>query len=424
MQRKHIVRGLAASLALAAGGFSPAARAADIELVVDYAYPEMFNAVQAEIAKQFHAKFPAYTVKFRAPTTDYEAAAQQALRHAVTKQMADVSFQGLNRQRLFVDRKLAVDLNAFIKNEKDWNQRGYSPSLMSLGQVGGQQAGIGFSLSTPVVYYNMDLLAKAGVKADALPKTWDEIIAAADKARAATPGTNGLHYDWEITGNWLWQAMVASHGGRMMDEAEKRVTFGDAAGQAAIEQMGRMVKNGTMQNLSYKEAAQLFVTGKLAVISSTTARLPGFEKQVAGKFRIVTGLFPVYGDNAKVPAGGNAAMMFATDPERQKAAWEFIKFATGPEGATIMTKGTGYFPANTLPIANPQQLGGFYDANPNQYTAVKQIPRLTGWFAFPGENGLKVTDVINDRLQTVFDKSAEPDAALKGMVADVQKLLK
>lgn len=421
MYRTQILRGIAASLGLLLGS---ASQAANIELVVDYAYPEMFNSVQAEIAKRFHEKFPAYTVKFRAPTPDYEAAAQQALRHAVTKQMADVSFQGLNRQRLFVDRQLAVDLGQFIKKEKDWNQRGYSPSLMSLGQINGQQAGIGFSLSTPVVYYNMDLLGKAGVKADALPRTWDEIIAAADKSRVATPGTNGLHYDWEITGNWLWQAMVASHGGQMMDESEKRVTFGDAAGKAAIDQMGRMVKSGTMQNLSYKEAAQLFVTGKLAVISSTTARLPGFEKQVAGKFRIVTGLFPVYGNDAKVPAGGNAAMMFTQDPERQKAAWEFIKFATGPEGATLMTKATGYFPANTLPISNAQQLGGFYDANPNQYTAVKQIPRLAGWFAFPGENGLKVTDIINDKLQTVLDKSVEPRAALQEMVTDVQKLLK
>lgn len=421
MHRTHIFRSIVASLGLLV---SAASHASNIELVVDYAYPEMFNSVQAEIAEKFHEKYPAYTVKFRSPTPDYEAAAQQALRYAVTKQMADVSFQGLNRQRLFVDRKLAVDLSQFITKEKNWNQLGYSPSLMSLGQINGQQSGIGFSLSTPVVYYNMDLLDKAGVKSDALPKTWSEIITVADKSRTATPGSNGLHYDWEITGNWLWQAMVASHGGQMMDEAEKRVTFGDAPGQAAIMELGRMVENGTMQNFSYKEAAQLFVTGKLAVISSTTARLSGFEKQVAGKFRIVTGAFPVYGDNAKVPAGGNVAMMFAQDPERQKAAWEFIKFATGPEGATLMTKATGYFPANTLPVGNPQQLGGFYEAHPNQYTAVKQIPLLTGWFAFPGENGLKVTDVINDGLQSVFDKSVEPQVALQEMVLDVGKLLK
>ena len=51
----------------------------------------MFNSVHEELAKKFNEKFPDYTVKFRAPTPEYETAAQQALRHAVTNQLADVS---------------------------------------------------------------------------------------------------------------------------------------------------------------------------------------------------------------------------------------------------------------------------------------------------------------------------------------------
>jgi len=198
MQTKYLLRALVC-LSLT----SSAAYAAKIELIVDYPYPDVFNQVHADIAKRFNEKFPDYTVKFRAPTPEYEEAAQQALRHAVTKQLADVSYQGLNRQRVFVDRNIAVELTPFINAEKDWDQSGYSPALLSLGQVNGKQVGIGFSLSTPIVYYNMDLLSKVGVKEDALPRTWDEIIAIADKSRQASPGTNGLHYDWEITGNWL-----------------------------------------------------------------------------------------------------------------------------------------------------------------------------------------------------------------------------
>ncbi|HDC4334762.1 TPA: ABC transporter substrate-binding protein, partial [Enterobacter cloacae] len=395
-----------------------------IELIVDYPYPEIFNPVHQELAKRFTEKFPDYSVKFRAPTTDYESAAQQALRHAVTNQLADVSFQGLNRQRVFVDRNIAVDLTPFIKSEPDWEKRGYSDSLMSLGQVNGIQSGIGFSLSTPIVYYNADLITKAGAKLDDLPKTWDDIIALADQSKSVNPGTYGLYYDWKITGNWLWQSMVFSKGGQMLDDAEEKVAFDDAIGQESIEQLGRMVANDTMQNYSYSEAQQLFVSGKMAVFSSSTSRLTGIEKQIGDRFRMVTGHFPVYGKDGRVPAGGNVAMMFTKNPERQKAAWEYIKFVTGPEGAVVMTKNTGYFPANMLPIEDPDGLKGFYDANPNQYTAVKQLPWLTGWYAFPGENGLKITDVINDNLQTVFDKSAQPQAALKNMSQEVQKLLK
>ncbi|WP_353154470.1 ABC transporter substrate-binding protein [Pollutimonas bauzanensis] len=417
--KRFIISGLLAGLTLTSG----MAAAAKIELIVDYPYPDVFNSVHEELAKRFSEKFPDYSVKFRAPTTEYEAAAQQALRHAVTNQLADVSFQGLNRQRVFVDRGIAVDLTPFIKTEQDWEKRGYSESLMSLGHVNGIQSGIGFSLSTPIVYYNADLITKAGANTDKLPTTWDEIIALADKSRSANPDTKGLHYDWEITGNWLWQSMVFSKGGKMLDDAEKKVAFDNAIGQESIAQMGRMVENGTMENYNYNEAAQLFVSGKMAVFSSSTSRLSGLEKQIGDRFKLVTGFFPIYGENGRVPAGGNVAMMFAKDPARQKAAWEYIKFVTGPEGAVVMTKNTGYFPANMLPIEDPNGLKGFYDKNPNQYTAVKQLPWLTGWYAFPGENGLKITDVILDNLQTVFDKSVQPQAALQNMSKEVQKLL-
>lgn len=418
--KRLVISSLLAGLSLTSG----IATAAKIELIVDYPYPEVFNPVHEELAKRFSEKFPDYSVKFRAPTTDYESAAQQALRHAVTNQLADVSFQGLNRQRVFVDRDIAVDLTPFIKAEPNWEERGYSDSLMSLGQVNGIQSGIGFSLSTPIVYYNADLITKAGAKLDDLPKTWDDIIVLADKSKSVNPDTFGMHYDWEITGNWLWQSMVFSKGGQMLDDAEEKVAFDDAIGQESIAQMGRMVANDTMQNFSYNEAQQLFVSGKMAVFSSSTSRLSGIEKQIGDRFKMVTGFFPVYGEEGRVPAGGNVAMMFTQDPERQKAAWEYIKFVTGPEGAVVMTKNTGYFPANMLPIEDPNGLKGFYDENPNQYTAVKQLPWLTSWYAFPGENGLKITDVIDDSMQTVFDKSVEPQAALENMTQEVQKLLK
>lgn len=48
---------------------------------------------------------------------------------------------------------------------------------------------------------------------------------------------------------------------------------------------------------------------------------------------------------------------------------------------------------------------------------------LTAWYAFPGEHGLKITDVIKDHLQTVVAQSAAPEQALPAMAADVQALL-
>ena len=77
---------------------------------------------------------------------------------------------------------------------------GYDQALLSLGQVKGQQVGIGFALSTPVIYYNADLMRKAGVEPDRFPTTWEAIMNAAKKSKSATPGTDSLHVEWDITG--------------------------------------------------------------------------------------------------------------------------------------------------------------------------------------------------------------------------------
>ena len=55
--------------------------------------------------------------------------------------------------------------------------------------------------------------------------------------------------------------------------------------------------------------------------------------------------------------------------------------------------------------------------------AIGQLPSMTAWYAFPGENGLKITDVIKDHLQSVVNGSAKPADALKKMTSDTQALL-
>jgi multiple sugar transport system substrate-binding protein len=409
-----------AGAALLAGGLAHAQQ--PIEIVVDYPIPYLFKDVHEKIARDFMAKYPQYKVVLRAPTPGYEEATQQALRQAVTNQLPDVSYQGLNRQRVFVDRGIAVDLTPFIRAEKQWAQMGYDKALLSLGEVNGKQAGIGFSLSTPIVYFNADLLRKAGVKPEQFPTTWDGIAEAARKSKAANPGTYSMHLDWEITGNWMWQALVFANGGTMLTADEKKVAFDGPAGKAAMQVLANAVKNGEMRDIATAAARQDFIAGNLAVFVSSTSSLGLVEKQVGGRFDLRTARMPVE-KNGRLPAGGNVAMMFAKDPARQKAAWEYIKFATGPLGATTMVQGTGYFPANTLPAADPALLKTFYEHKPNHLTAIGQLPLLTGWYAFPGENGLKITDVIKDHMQTVVSREAAPEQALAAMTRDVQALL-
>ncbi len=415
-----------AMLAVAAAGMLCGGQAlAQTKTTVTVQYPLgfIFDKVFVQLKDEFEKQNPDITVSYLPATKEYEDAAQTALRQAITKQLPDVALQAINLQRLFVDRGIAVELSPFIAKEKDWKGQGFSDSMMALSRFGGKQYGLAFAASTPIIYINEDLVRKAGGDPDRFPTTWDGIFALSKKIGALGGDNVGLYHSWQITGNWMWQALVFSYGGRMMDEAEKNVAFNGEGGKHAIDLLGRMVREGGMPDLAQEAARNTFFAGKLGIWTESTSLLRVADDGVAGKFKWRTVPFPVPGPNAKLPTGGAAAMMFTKDPARQVAAWKFMKFITGPTGATLMVKGTGYMPPNSLPANDPAMLKSYYETRPNYLTSLSQQPYMTAWYAFPGENNLKIIAVIKDRLQSVVDKSAEPQAALSAMAADVQKLL-
>ncbi|NCY24620.1 MAG: extracellular solute-binding protein [Alphaproteobacteria bacterium] len=191
----------------------------------------------------------------------------------------------------------------------------------------------------------------------------------------------------------------------------------------AIAALRMLVDEGRMPDMRATAAIADFFAGRLGISMQSTAQLGRYNREIGGRFPLVCGRFPLSSPNARLPAGGNVAMMFARDPAKQAAAWEFIKFATGPVGATMMVNATGYMPASTIPAQREEMLGRFYRENPNHMVTFRQQDVITGWYAFPGQNALRITDTINDHLQSVVGKRAEPAAALTRMAADVQALL-
>ena len=396
---------------------------AKINLEVQYPLGFIFDKVFAELKTEFEKANPDITVTYRPAYKEYEDAAQTALRQAITKQLPDVALQAINMHRLFVDRGIAVDISPFIAKEKDWKGDGFSDSMMSLGTFNGKPYGLAFAVSTPIIYFNVDLVEKAGGDPNNFPKTWDGIIDLGNKIKALGNDTVGLYHSWQITGNWLWQALVFSHGGTLMSADEKTVAMSGEAGQRSIELLGRLVREGNMPDLAHEAARSTFFAGKMGIWTESTSLLRVADDSVGNRFKWRTATFPVPGPNAKLPTGGAAALMFASTPEKQAAAWRFMKFITGAEGATMMVKGTGYMPPNSVPADDPKMLKEFYATRPNHLTSLAQQPFMTAWYAFPGENNIKIISTIKDRLQTVVDKSADPKAALAAMTDDVNKLL-
>ncbi|NCY24621.1 MAG: extracellular solute-binding protein [Alphaproteobacteria bacterium] len=155
------------------------AQTSPVEISFQYSIPELFRGLMEEMTAAFMRANPNVRVTIRAPEQGYEEILQRHLRDAVTRQLPDVAFHGLNRQRTLVEREIPVDLKPFMAADARIAAQGYSESLLSLGQVGAAQTGIGFALSTPILYYNVEQLRRAGGNPEALPTTWAEVAALA-----------------------------------------------------------------------------------------------------------------------------------------------------------------------------------------------------------------------------------------------------
>lgn len=409
--------------ALTAAMFAASAASAEITLTVQYPYARTVADLHEEIANRFMEQHPDIKIKFLAPASNYEDAAQRTLRAALTGNPPDVAYHGLNLVKTFVDRNMAVPISDFLAADGGAENLGYLPSMVDMLEFDGKSYGLPFSISTPILYVNADLVRQAGGSMDNFPTDWESIVALGKKIeKTAENDVTGFFFRWAITGNWSFQSLAYSAGGEMMNADETEIQFDGPAGQYALDTLAMFHENG-MPNISGNDARSAFPTGKIGILMDSTSAVSRQQAAVGDSFDFQTVRFPLAAENAALPAGGNAAVIFATDPEKQRAAWEYVKFATGAVGQTLMVNHTGYMPSNQRAIEGENYLAKFYDENPNHKTSLEQLPVMRGWYAFPGENSLKIIDVIKDHLESVVIGAATPDAALTGMTEDVTNLL-
>lgn len=74
-------------------------------------------------------------------------------------------------------------------------------------------------------------------------------------------------------------------------------------------------------------------------------------------------------------------MVTAKDPAKQQPAWRFAKFATSPEGTSLMVKAASYVPTNQIAIEDDQYLGEFYRQNPLFQPATRQVHLMVPWYS-------------------------------------------
>lgn len=423
MKRKKTMRIAKLSvIAVAAMAFGSVAAVADTELTVHYAQPELWRTIHEKVAAKFEAENPGVKVVFPAPSPNYNDAIQLVLRGALTDSNPDVAFQGLNHLRVIASRELAVPLTDFIGKEKDWEARGYHRAFMDLGTVNGTVYGIAFGVSTPLLYFNGDLVRQAGGSLNNLPTTWEGIIDLGRRISAL--GDKIMGFSFPIyDGGWYFQSAVTSQGVTMANASENEVTVGGEAGVFGARLLRRLVESAGMEHMGGGDARKLFRAGRLGMLINSAAGLKNHEEAIGDRFILRTGVFPVPSENGRLAAGGNAGIILTKDPEKQKIAWEYLKLAGSAFGSTTVVTNSGYMPVNKLAVMDPQYLGKFYKENPNYQTAASQLSVLGPWYAFPGENSVKINGVIFNNLMAAMTGKVSPEKAMLTARTEGTKLL-
>lgn len=407
---------LAAALVLAT---ATAVQAQDEKVTIEFAYPysHLFDVTYEKILPKFNKQFPNIEVKIRATYEDYEDAANTVLRESVAGTLPDVTMQGLNRQAPLVEKGIAKSLEPFIAKEADFAKDGYHKAMLDLGTFNDKVYGLPFSISLPVGYYNMDLMAKAGITStDQLPKTWEDVAATCGKLREAGV-QNPMFWGWNITGNWFVQAMMWSQDKPTVENGKLNLDTPEAT--KSLETMKMLFRECQMQNLEWKAALSSFSAGQVGMMFWSTSAVGAVER-AQGDFKMNTAAFPGFDASGPkgLPAGGNSAMLVSqsTDPKVLDAAWKWLKFITSGEGAADVARTTGYMPPNKA--ANEIILADFYKQNPNKQTAVTQLPLLREWQAYPGDNGLAITQVIYDKLESLVTGETDDVSSLQEELAE------
>ena len=400
------------------------AMAQDDTVTIEFAYPysHLFDVTYEKVLPMFREAHPNIEVVMRATYESYEDGTNTILRESVAGTLPDVTMQGLNRQAILVERGIVRSLEPFIAEEADFSKDGYHEAMLDLGTFDGEVYGLPFSISLPVGYYNMEVMAKGGYDASNLPSTWDEVIAACEALRAAGVD-NPVFWGWNITGNWFLQAMMWSQGVPTVESTDFRLDTPE--GLTALETMDAIFDGCEMQNYEWKDALSAFSAGDIGMMFWSTSAVGAVERSM-GDFTLMTAEFPGLTEDgpAGLPAGGNSAMLVSQseDPAVLDAAWKWLKFITSGEGAAEVARTTGYMPPNQA--ANEIILADFYEQNPAKATAVRQLPLLREWQAYPGDNGLAATQVIYDGLEGIVTGEHEDMAELQEELSEeVQDLL-
>ncbi|MEM0899172.1 MAG: ABC transporter substrate-binding protein [Pseudomonadota bacterium] len=388
---------------------------ADTTITLSHAWPH-HAAWQSQVASDFMEKNPDITIDIQAPSTDYDEGFVSVIRQSLAGTPPDVFLVGSHLLGELAVRDLAPPMDDLLESV-DMAELGYSDEALALTQIDGVQIGLPWSSSTPVMFYNAELVREAGGDPENMPTTWDETIELAQSIEALGDDIEGFYYP-PSDDDWLVQNLLATAG--LAPYADCEIAFATEEGRKAFSLWERFHDEAGQEPIPNSAARQIMYAAKLGLYFNSTAAVRSFTREIGDRFEWGTAPMPKLTDDGGVASGGMAAVILTDDPEKRAAAFEYILYGTGAEGQATIVKNTGYMPVNSGAEAI---LADFYEENPAWETSATQMSRSLPWFAWPGENGIRISQEVLDTLQAVANDRLSSDEAADRLVEEISGLI-
>lgn len=416
---------LAAILALLGGAMA--------KTEIQFYYPVGVSGPLAKIidgyVTEFNQTHPDITVKpvFAGSYTESYSKTIAAIRGGTPPDTAILLSQNLND---LLAQGLVIPLDSFIQQDAaTMNMSDFYPAFMLNSTQDGKVWSIPFQRSTPVMYYNKDAFRKAGLDPNKPPQSWDELVADAQKLTVKDAAGHVQQYGVEIPSaggvdTWLLEALTIEAGGLLYDANNPCCTINldtqpvkDAIG--FLRDLGGKYGVSPSGPVNWGTAPNDFVAGKVAMIYHSTGSL-GFIRKNAN-FDFGTAFLPAKARFGVPTGGGNFYLFKATPPDRQQAAWQFIKWMTSPERLAQWSIDSGYVAPrkSSWDTSAMQDYTGKY---PQALTARDQLQYARA--ELPVRNIIEVKRAIVDALQTALTSERSLDDILGPAQTKIDGILK
>lgn len=284
----------------------------------------------------------------------------------------------------------------------------------------GNMLSMPFNSSTPILYVNKDLFAKAGLDPAAAPKTWPELEAAAQKLQAAGV-TCGFTTQWP---SWVnlenlsaWHNVAIGTEQNGMASLATRLEISNPVTERhwtalADWQKTKVFDYGGRQS----KADPKFFSGECAMLIGSSAARAGILANA--KFEVGYAMMPYWPQVAGAPqnsiiGGASLWVLNGRPKEEYRGVAKFFAFLSKPEVQAWWHQNTGYLPI-TRAAYDLSKAQGFYVKNPGTDVSILQMTLKA-----PTDNSkglrfgsfLQIRDVIEEELElTLAGKKTAKEA--------------